>query len=1404
MVDREARCIALEQAYVHEVYEEMGAGLDQPPWPRVTHFLNQLEMGAIVCDVGCGSGKYLSVNPFAFNIGVDRCARLVEAASMEQNEVLLCDNLSLPFKDESFDAVLSTAVVHHFATSERRIGAIKELARVLKIGGRLVITVWAMEQRRRKFESQDVLVPWHRSQNLSAHSLEITPTTASSEEEQTYHHSSQTSRSRKHDSGQSIRDNSSRSSRCKKKEVVPSPSSSSLSSPNETCYSFVRRALKKLAGVKKSGGRNKPCFLDSWSSCTSSDLPPKRYDPEGCEDIEDLPIELRRLEDEQEAPGREVCPPPTTADRLSTHKSKSLSDIAITTLNRVVRSQSSVPTLGAEEAALDNDPEANTMLDHSNLRLVKQKKSIVDMDVHSEERDKAMDMKDMVKSLPEFKVTSYSGRRDVVKQSSMNEEFMSAERLREKARVQQNIQKQASLNDELICNRNKTLDSMKDVLFSTSTSKRFQLIKNGLTRKIKNSTTNIEKVAGIKNGFVRILQGLTNTEMTIPLPDPHQLPASEFQNKMEQVERSHSREDGSDSSKDSSLQSDTSVDSEDSFASVIFVPKCEHIESTKTSPTLQSSPGSPQPTSPKIKLPPSIVSPKMRSFSMGISSLPTSPKLKHAMAVISTTQTPTSPKLVCYPKPNSPRLYHQASFPMSSPVTTTSGNRVPIKMISQETVYPQSAPPNSSAKTFHTYLPHITSKSFEQKITKNDYFTQLDTISKKEDECAKKDEEKGELLPESELPESSNFPDKSVTLITTNEIATNEKTRVVCDFIAPSGSSSMKAQFPLLRRSAGMFGRRSPVSKSVPRLFSLEIFNPETDDMDSDSSGLSSPDSTSSVISIKNGEESPEGEEVDLDDKTEKECLKRTSGVGAELSPDTVSTDNPEILLDLTETSTEDTPPSCGTRLSPLLEAVAGVATTLEHTVDKVIQSNPYAKGRQLSLMGNSSVHDKLIIKKSLWDEKSGDLNDKKAQAKNVTAQEPPSTMRWDEECRQHLAEFAEKLSENLLAEIDRYWEERGTAVVCGSSLGAATPVLPNLPKEDPYLFRLSEELDNLTRLSLALQTQSQQRFKGIGKSLDIDSMEATTEGHSSCANSCKSAILEASKIWTEDAITTEPSTTENLRKLSIPTELSDPEPIQRLPTSTPFFESIDPVDISEKALGMASEDVHSLHGVETVEFPNSSSVSSMKPGQSTDSSESGEYTESTKDSRPQTSLNASQHCLPHVSNLRPTNSLESSDAGDVSERTCSDISVQNTGSAIKTPSTTSFASDKASDCSKDARYADRRMARCDGRSSSEEMPADRTSMNKLVRQRASTQEPEMLTKTQSLETSLSCSTSQDSLLSDNGGGAITFHRYYHVFKEGELDQLIETYVDNLHIISSYYDHANWCVVAEKVQVWTI
>ena len=71
----------------------------------------------------------------------------------------------------------------------------------------------------------------------------------------------------------------------------------------------------------------------------------------------------------------------------------------------------------------------------------------------------------------------------------------------------------------------------------------------------------------------------------------------------------------------------------------------------------------------------------------------------------------------------------------------------------------------------------------------------------------------------------------------------------------------------------------------------------------------------------------------------------------------------------------------------------------------------------------------------------------------------------------------------------------------------------------------------------------------------------------------------------------------------------------------------------------------------------------------------------------------------------------------------------------------------------------------------------------------------------ENLDDAFSASDSEDSA---EAGGSLTHHRYYHVFREGEIDHIIEKYVENLHIISSYYDHANWCIIAEKVNVWTI
>ncbi|XP_063060578.1 probable tRNA methyltransferase 9B [Engraulis encrasicolus] len=158
----EAAC-QLERDHVHRVYEEIAPFFSDSrykAWPKVRQFLLDQEPGSIVADVGCGNGKYLHINGSVFKLGCDVCQPLVQSASNQGHEVLLCNSLNLPYRDGCFDAILCIAVIHHLSTKERRIQAVREMSRTLRAGGRMMIYVWAMEQRNRKFDKQDLLVPW--------------------------------------------------------------------------------------------------------------------------------------------------------------------------------------------------------------------------------------------------------------------------------------------------------------------------------------------------------------------------------------------------------------------------------------------------------------------------------------------------------------------------------------------------------------------------------------------------------------------------------------------------------------------------------------------------------------------------------------------------------------------------------------------------------------------------------------------------------------------------------------------------------------------------------------------------------------------------------------------------------------------------------------------------------------------------------------------------------------------------------------------------------------------------------------------------------------------------------------------------------------------------------------------
>ena len=156
----------IEKKHVYEVYDKISEHFSKTrykPWPLVSEFLNSLEKNSMVLDVGCGNGKYLSENPNLMMFGTDRSGNLLSIAK-EKNikaQCFIADSLKLPIKSESFDAAISIAVIHHFSNELLRIQALKEILRVIKKGGKVLIYVWAMEQKEKKFVEQDNFVPWH-------------------------------------------------------------------------------------------------------------------------------------------------------------------------------------------------------------------------------------------------------------------------------------------------------------------------------------------------------------------------------------------------------------------------------------------------------------------------------------------------------------------------------------------------------------------------------------------------------------------------------------------------------------------------------------------------------------------------------------------------------------------------------------------------------------------------------------------------------------------------------------------------------------------------------------------------------------------------------------------------------------------------------------------------------------------------------------------------------------------------------------------------------------------------------------------------------------------------------------------------------------------------------------------
>jgi ubiquinone/menaquinone biosynthesis C-methylase UbiE len=171
-----------ENEHVHKIYRKIATDFDRTRvnnWRYVEEFIEEIpvDSNAKIADIGCGNGKYMLLRKDQF-YGCDMCQELVDICVGKSLNAVKGDIMKIPFETDSFDKVICIAVLHHLSSEERRLDAIKELIRIAKKGGKILITVWACEdegeanKKKKSFAqfpeksvnmtAQDVSVPWKK------------------------------------------------------------------------------------------------------------------------------------------------------------------------------------------------------------------------------------------------------------------------------------------------------------------------------------------------------------------------------------------------------------------------------------------------------------------------------------------------------------------------------------------------------------------------------------------------------------------------------------------------------------------------------------------------------------------------------------------------------------------------------------------------------------------------------------------------------------------------------------------------------------------------------------------------------------------------------------------------------------------------------------------------------------------------------------------------------------------------------------------------------------------------------------------------------------------------------------------------------------------------------------------
>lgn len=149
-----------------EVYDKIATYFDVTRvriWGSVRTFLESLPKDSYLLDVGAGNGKNIMYRPELKFKGIDFSKEQVRICQGKGLDVIEASMTHLPFYNDEFDNMICIASYHHLDNDVDRQKSLNEMYRCLKPGGKILLTVWAMEQFEGStfnFTKRDEMVSW--------------------------------------------------------------------------------------------------------------------------------------------------------------------------------------------------------------------------------------------------------------------------------------------------------------------------------------------------------------------------------------------------------------------------------------------------------------------------------------------------------------------------------------------------------------------------------------------------------------------------------------------------------------------------------------------------------------------------------------------------------------------------------------------------------------------------------------------------------------------------------------------------------------------------------------------------------------------------------------------------------------------------------------------------------------------------------------------------------------------------------------------------------------------------------------------------------------------------------------------------------------------------------------------